>query len=230
IIAPATTKEKVQRRLELKARSTLLMGIPNEHQLNFNSINDAKSLLQAIEKRFGGNPATKKTQRNLLKQICLKEVAVKELRRKLELAQKQKDEIQLTVEKFKNSSKSLRNFLPPKPNLSGQQEFVNESIVSEPIVKKPVVETSESKASVDKPKDVMKNFGTLIIEDLISDSKDEADSRPKIKKKTVKPSIAKIEFVKSKEQVKSHRKTTVKQVKKPRQHTHKPRRNQKKLE
>ncbi|GKA67954.1 ribonuclease H-like domain-containing protein [Tanacetum coccineum] len=43
-------------------------GIPNEHQLKFNSIKDAKSLLQAVEKRFGGNAATKKTQRNLLKQ------------------------------------------------------------------------------------------------------------------------------------------------------------------
>ncbi|GKA86998.1 retrotransposon protein, putative, ty3-gypsy subclass [Tanacetum coccineum] len=68
IIAPTTAKEKAQRRLELKARSTLLMGIPNEHQLKFNSIKDAKSLLQAVEKRFGGNAATKKTQRNLLKQ------------------------------------------------------------------------------------------------------------------------------------------------------------------
>ncbi|GKD77157.1 hypothetical protein Tco_1339778, partial [Tanacetum coccineum] len=44
------------------------MRIPNEHQLKFNSIKDAKSLLQAIEKRFRGNAATKKTQRNLLKQ------------------------------------------------------------------------------------------------------------------------------------------------------------------
>ncbi|GKG56623.1 hypothetical protein Tco_0579947, partial [Tanacetum coccineum] len=32
-IAPSTAEEKVQRRLELKERSTLLMGIPNEHQL-----------------------------------------------------------------------------------------------------------------------------------------------------------------------------------------------------
>ncbi|GJV02458.1 hypothetical protein Tco_1336027 [Tanacetum coccineum] len=46
IIAPTTAEEKAQRRLELKARSTLLMGIPNEHQLKFNSIKDAKSLLQ----------------------------------------------------------------------------------------------------------------------------------------------------------------------------------------
>ncbi|GKE68731.1 hypothetical protein Tco_1526803, partial [Tanacetum coccineum] len=67
-IAPTTAEEKAQNRLELKARSTLLMGIPNEHQLKFNSIKDSKSLLQAVEKRFGGNAATKKTQRNLLKQ------------------------------------------------------------------------------------------------------------------------------------------------------------------
>ncbi|GKE92176.1 hypothetical protein Tco_1573271, partial [Tanacetum coccineum] len=68
IIAPTTANEKAQRMLELKARSTLLMGIPNEHQLKFNSIKDAKSLLQALEKRFRGNAATKKTYRNLLKQ------------------------------------------------------------------------------------------------------------------------------------------------------------------
>ncbi|GJT81911.1 hypothetical protein Tco_1056253 [Tanacetum coccineum] len=45
-----------------------MMGIPNEHQLKFNSIKDAKKLLEAVEKRFGGNAATRKTQRNLLKQ------------------------------------------------------------------------------------------------------------------------------------------------------------------
>nr|GEY86505.1 ribonuclease H-like domain-containing protein [Tanacetum cinerariifolium] len=67
-IAPATIEEKAQIRLELKSRSTLFMGIPNEHQLKFNSIKDAKSLLQAIEKKFRGNAATKKTRRNLLKQ------------------------------------------------------------------------------------------------------------------------------------------------------------------
>ncbi|GJX13206.1 hypothetical protein Tco_0204964 [Tanacetum coccineum] len=47
-IAPSTAEEKAQRRLELKARSTLLMGIPNEHQLKFNSIKDAKSLLSEV--------------------------------------------------------------------------------------------------------------------------------------------------------------------------------------
>ncbi|GJV95556.1 hypothetical protein Tco_1547133 [Tanacetum coccineum] len=68
-VMPITSAEdKDQRRLEVKARSTLMMGIPNEHQLKSNSIKHAKKLLEAIEKRFGGNEATEKTQRNLLKQ------------------------------------------------------------------------------------------------------------------------------------------------------------------
>ncbi|GKA09882.1 hypothetical protein Tco_0689315 [Tanacetum coccineum] len=44
------------------------MALPNEHQLKFNSYKDAKTLMQAIENRFRGNTATKKTQKNLLKQ------------------------------------------------------------------------------------------------------------------------------------------------------------------
>nr|GEW27190.1 hypothetical protein [Tanacetum cinerariifolium] len=47
-----TAEEKAQRRLKVKARSTLMMGISNEHQLKFNSIKDAKKLLEAVEKRF----------------------------------------------------------------------------------------------------------------------------------------------------------------------------------
>ncbi|GJU48055.1 UBN2 domain-containing protein [Tanacetum coccineum] len=67
VIPPTTAEEKAQKRLEVKARSTLMMGISNEHQLKFNSNKDAKLLKEVVEKRFGGNVATKKTQRNLLK-------------------------------------------------------------------------------------------------------------------------------------------------------------------
>ncbi|GJW58912.1 retrovirus-related pol polyprotein from transposon TNT 1-94 [Tanacetum coccineum] len=49
ILPPTTLEEKAQKRLEMKAISTLMMGIPNEHQLKFNSIKDAKSLLEALE-------------------------------------------------------------------------------------------------------------------------------------------------------------------------------------
>ncbi|GKD17098.1 ribonuclease H-like domain-containing protein [Tanacetum coccineum] len=330
-IAPITTKEKAQKRLELKAISTLLMGIPNEHQLKFNPIKDAKSLLQAVEKMFRGNAATKKTQRNLLKQhtsstngvvntahctttastqatvvnsttidnlkeidlrwqmamltirarIFLKNTRMKfsmngtetigfdmskvkcynchkrghfarecraprnqenknrentrrvvpvetttsnalvscdgsdsfnekwPLQRlgggKLELAQKQKDEIQLIVENFENSSNSLSK------------------LIDYQIVDKYKIVT---KASADKPKTVRKNLSPPLIEDWISDSEDEAKSKPKIEKKTVKPSFAKIEFVKSKKKVKSPRKTIVKQGDQNRLNTHSPRGNQ----
>nr|GFA99346.1 ribonuclease H-like domain-containing protein [Tanacetum cinerariifolium] len=68
-VMPITSVEdKARRRIEVKAKSTLMMGIPNEHQLNFNSTKDAKQLMEAIEKRFGGNATIKTTQRNILKQ------------------------------------------------------------------------------------------------------------------------------------------------------------------
>ncbi|GJV79593.1 putative ribonuclease H-like domain-containing protein [Tanacetum coccineum] len=52
-VMPITSAEdKAQRRLEVNTRSTLMMGIPNEHQLKFNSIKDAKLLFEAVEKRF----------------------------------------------------------------------------------------------------------------------------------------------------------------------------------
>ncbi|GJW31289.1 hypothetical protein Tco_0051321 [Tanacetum coccineum] len=68
VIPPTSVEENAQRRAELKARSTLLMALPNEHQLKFNLYKDAKTPMQAIENRFGGNTATKKTQKNLLKE------------------------------------------------------------------------------------------------------------------------------------------------------------------
>ncbi|GJS11679.1 retrovirus-related pol polyprotein from transposon TNT 1-94 [Tanacetum coccineum] len=70
---------------------------------------------------------------------------------------------------------------------------------------------SNSEANADKPKAVRKNNGAPIIEDWVSDSEEEDVPQARIQKKIVKPSFAKIEFVKSKEQVKSPRKTTVKQ-------------------
>ncbi|GKF54697.1 hypothetical protein Tco_0165037, partial [Tanacetum coccineum] len=70
---------------------------------------------------------------------------------------------------------------------------------SEPIVKKHVVETSEAKASADKPKIVRKNNGAPTTEDWVSDCEEEDVPQAKKEKKTVKSSFAKIEFVKSKE-------------------------------
>ncbi|GJZ09713.1 putative ribonuclease H-like domain-containing protein [Tanacetum coccineum] len=65
---PVTAEEKTNKKNDLKARSLLLMALPNEHQLTFSQYPDAKSMFTAIETRFGGNEATRKTQKTLLKQ------------------------------------------------------------------------------------------------------------------------------------------------------------------
>nr|GEX57734.1 hypothetical protein [Tanacetum cinerariifolium] len=59
-VAPTTAEQRLARKNELKARGTLLMALPDKHQLKFNIHKDAKSLMEAIEKRFGGNKETKK--------------------------------------------------------------------------------------------------------------------------------------------------------------------------
>ncbi|GJX61006.1 putative ribonuclease H-like domain-containing protein [Tanacetum coccineum] len=64
-----TCEQKFLKKNDLKARSILMMKLPSEHLLTFNKHKDAKSLFEAIEARFGGNEATKKTQKILLKQM-----------------------------------------------------------------------------------------------------------------------------------------------------------------
>nr|GEV12921.1 retrovirus-related Pol polyprotein from transposon TNT 1-94 [Tanacetum cinerariifolium] len=64
---------RIQLELDLECfwRSTIYFSFTDlvaYRQLKFNSIKDAKKLLEAVEKRFGRNAATKKTQKNLLKQ------------------------------------------------------------------------------------------------------------------------------------------------------------------
>ncbi|GKD19155.1 hypothetical protein Tco_1208313, partial [Tanacetum coccineum] len=162
----------------------------------------------------------------LKREIYLRDLDITELKRKLELATKEKDEVQLTVQKFENLSKNLsklldrqimdkcktglgynavpppytRNFIPPKPDLvyHSLDDFVkvNES-VSESIVEKPTVETAR------------KENGAPIIEDWVSDSDEENVPKVKTDEMFNKPSFAKINFVKSSEQVKSPKKISV---------------------
>nr|GEY41258.1 hypothetical protein [Tanacetum cinerariifolium] len=67
-VTPTTAKQRLARKNELTASGTLLMALPDKHQLKFNTHKDAKTLMEAIEKRFGGNTETKKVQKTLLKQ------------------------------------------------------------------------------------------------------------------------------------------------------------------
>nr|GEZ35837.1 ribonuclease H-like domain-containing protein [Tanacetum cinerariifolium] len=67
LIPPKTAKQKLARKNELKAKSTLMLAIPDEHLLKFLACKDAKSLWEAIKNRFGGNKESKKMQKTILK-------------------------------------------------------------------------------------------------------------------------------------------------------------------
>ncbi|GKA91532.1 ribonuclease H-like domain-containing protein [Tanacetum coccineum] len=166
------------------------------------------------------------------------EINIRELRKKLKKAQKEKDGIQFNVDKFENASKSLNkliesqivdnckkglgynavlppytgNFMPLKPDLSfiGLNEFVNEFV------------ECKAKTSEEESKVVKKSDDAPFIEEWVSDNEEENVTQPKVEMKIVKPSFAKIEFVKPKG--KTARKTA-KQVEQLRQNTHIPRGN-----
>nr|GEX65241.1 hypothetical protein [Tanacetum cinerariifolium] len=105
----------------------------------------------------------------------------------------------------------------------GRKDFCKRKMYE--FVNKLVVENCKAKSSKEEPKAVRKNDDAPIIEEWVLDNKEEDVSQPKIEKKTVRPSIAKIEFVKPRQQKKSARKT-VKQVEHHRQNTHSTRGNQ----
>nr|GEV04866.1 ribonuclease H-like domain-containing protein [Tanacetum cinerariifolium] len=170
IYEPTSVEEKMDRKNEMKARGTLLMALPNKDQLKFHSYQYAKFLMEAIEKRYGGNKESQKVQRTLLKQqyenftasssetldqtfdrfqklisqleiqglqsvkerlvhykkneavfeekinilnleVRLRDNALVEYTKKLEKAEKERDELKLTLKKYQYSSKSLNTLL-----------------------------------------------------------------------------------------------------------------------
>ncbi|GJV07979.1 hypothetical protein Tco_1345635, partial [Tanacetum coccineum] len=62
------SEEIVARERERKARTTLLMAIPEDHLAKFHKMTDAKEMWNAIKSRFGGNDESKKMQKYILKQ------------------------------------------------------------------------------------------------------------------------------------------------------------------
>nr|GEX72398.1 hypothetical protein [Tanacetum cinerariifolium] len=59
-VAPTTAEQRLAKKNEVKSRGTLLMAFLDKHQLKFNIHKDDKSLMETIEKRFGGNKETKR--------------------------------------------------------------------------------------------------------------------------------------------------------------------------
>ncbi|GJS35272.1 hypothetical protein Tco_0533654 [Tanacetum coccineum] len=69
VLPPRTAEEIVARERERKARTTLLMALPEDHLAKFHKMTDAKEMWDAIKSRFGGNDESKKMQKYMLKPI-----------------------------------------------------------------------------------------------------------------------------------------------------------------
>ncbi|GKC41328.1 ribonuclease H-like domain-containing protein, partial [Tanacetum coccineum] len=152
-------------------------------------------------------------------EIHIGEITIKELRKKLKKVQKEKDGIQLNVDKFEHASKSLNKLIKCQivDNFKKGLGYENYNAVPPPYIGNFMPPTPDlSFTGLDK----------FVNKPIVKNNDEEEDvSQPKTEKKSVRPSIVKKEFVKSKQQEKTTRKT-VKQVEQHRQNTHIPRGNQ----
>nr|GEW16247.1 copia protein [Tanacetum cinerariifolium] len=183
-----------------------------------------KAGLKSVEERlevFKTNESIySKDIKKLKFEIHCNEITIRELRKKLETVQREKDGIQLTVEKLENASKSLNKLI--------DSQIVDNCKIDQGYNAVPPPNTDETlnaKTSKEVTKVVKKDNGAPIIKDWKSDDEDESVPQPKIEKKKIKPSVAKVEFVKPKQHSQNARKT-VKNVKKSRQSTNSKRGNQ----
>nr|GEW85144.1 ribonuclease H-like domain-containing protein [Tanacetum cinerariifolium] len=168
-------------------------------------VNGLESVEARLEVYKKNAPVFKDDIKILKLDVMFRDMNIKELRQKHEKAEKERDDLKLTLEKFEDSSKNLnrlldsqqcdksktglgydsqgfdRKFMAPKPDLVfADEHVVSESITSLCGITKIKVKTSES-----KPKTV----SAPIIEDWVSDSEDENEIETETKQ--IKPSFAK---------------------------------------
>nr|GEV94757.1 putative ribonuclease H-like domain-containing protein [Tanacetum cinerariifolium] len=76
-VAPTTAEQRLARKNELKARGTLLMALPDKHQLKFNIHKDAKSLMEDIEKKRNKTDLEDQSLDDLFNSLKIYEAEVK---------------------------------------------------------------------------------------------------------------------------------------------------------
>nr|GEU47961.1 hypothetical protein [Tanacetum cinerariifolium] len=240
VIGPTTAEQRLAKKNELKARGTLFMALLDKHQLKFNIHKDANfqadeeptnyalmaftsssslssSGLESVEARlvvYQQNENEFEEGIKLLKlDVMLRDNALVELRKKFEKAEKERDELKLTLEKFQTSLRNLNDsvptspvndryksvpppykgtFMPHNPNL-----VFNDALPANETVPNVVhVESSTNKNSKEMSKTLRPDAS--IIEDWTSNSEDE--SEPESVSKQNEPS-----FVSTNEHVKTPR-------------------------
>nr|GEV31589.1 hypothetical protein [Tanacetum cinerariifolium] len=212
-----TAEEKAQRRLGVKARIKTAQAVNTAHRVStastqvnapyFTNINNPSDAV--ICSFFASQPNSPQLVHEDLKQIHPDDMEEMDLRwQTAMLTMRARRECRALRNQDNKHKESSRRSVPVETTnsialvscdgLGGYEwnEFVNE----------PVVENCKAKSSDEETKIVRKNDDALIIEEYVSNNKEEDVPQPKIEKKIVRPSIATTEFVKSKQQEKTDRK------------------------
>ncbi|GJX70251.1 putative ribonuclease H-like domain-containing protein [Tanacetum coccineum] len=220
IPGPVTTKENVQKKYDMKARSMLLMTLPNEHLMTFNQYKDAKTFFDAIQIRVGGFRRLNKPDLDtmsfddLYNNLKIVEQELVPLTLKLSLLalklallvlkNRNQDSSRRTINVEETSFKAMLGIdgasfdwsymaydeVPTNMDLMDFSDFKPEFKDYKPKTSKNVSE--------DTSNEVRESLDALMVEKLVLDDK--------LEKKTIFPTIGKIEFVRPKQQEKLVRK------------------------
>ncbi|GJT13782.1 hypothetical protein Tco_0860824 [Tanacetum coccineum] len=191
-----------------------LMAFSSDSEVSNDSI-CSKSCLETVELLKSENDQLlKDLKKSELMVLAYKkgEIAIGELRKKLEIVQKEKHGTQLNVDKFEHASKSLNKFIECQivDNCKKGLGYENYNVVPPPytgnfmpltpdlsfigldkFVNEPVFENSKAMSSEEELKVVRKNDDAPIIEEWVLNDEEEDVSQHKTEKKIVRPSIIK---------------------------------------
>nr|GEZ51567.1 ribonuclease H-like domain-containing protein [Tanacetum cinerariifolium] len=171
----------------------------NEHPLKFNSIKDAKKLLKAVEKRFDDIEETDLRWQMAMLTMRARRF-LKKTGRKLTVNRNETigfDKSNVECYNCHKRGHFAREYIALRNQDNKHKESSRKSVHVETSTSTALVscdvENCKAKSSDEEPKVVRKNDDDLIIEEWVSDNEEKDVSQPEIKKKLVRPSIAKIE-------------------------------------
>nr|GFB31427.1 hypothetical protein [Tanacetum cinerariifolium] len=125
-----TTDDMQKKKNDVKARTTLLLSLLDEHQLRFSKYKTTKELWDAILKTFGGNETTKKRKKNLLKQQYgnFKAERTETLEQTFNILQVINDLDSMSLDDLYNHLKVYEAEVQKKPNTNSQDmAFISSS-------------------------------------------------------------------------------------------------------
>nr|GEV58480.1 putative ribonuclease H-like domain-containing protein [Tanacetum cinerariifolium] len=196
ILSPVTAEEKIKKNNDVKARSMLLMALPNEHQITFNQYKDVKSLFAAIE------TSTNSTN-DVYDAYGVSTASTQSSNASSQASTANLKEIGLKWQLALLSMKSYMAEDEAPTNIAVMAFFDSEFESYRP----KSCEKESKNASEDIPNEPKEYLDAPLVKDRVLDNKDcSVESPVVVEKKTDVPIIAKVEVVRPKQQKKLVRK------------------------